>query len=293
VGDRRNEAMMLNNTGYLRRMQGRWDEAEDFHLRSLAIREEIGDRVGAGRNYGMLTAVFMAKGQLDQAREAAEKALAIARETKDRLYEGTSLAQLGDVQLALGDQSAARQSYTEGRSVFEAIEDTMRVLQSDLKLAELDLDEGRTDVAEATALTVLDQSRALNLIQPEIEAMELIGDIYYARQDLPGASAEYAAALERVRESSWAGKEHSLLIKQAGVLLDLGEPERAAPLIGAISGQEQDLASLRVQARFAFVNGSADRAVEFMQAAQEVAGGNWNEESESELEHYLEVAKTQ
>lgn len=35
IGDRRNEAMMLNNTGYLRRRQGRMDEAEDYHLRSL------------------------------------------------------------------------------------------------------------------------------------------------------------------------------------------------------------------------------------------------------------------
>ena len=31
TGDRRSEAMMLNNYGYLRRIQGRTDEAEPLH----------------------------------------------------------------------------------------------------------------------------------------------------------------------------------------------------------------------------------------------------------------------
>jgi tetratricopeptide (TPR) repeat protein len=54
TGNRRREAMMLNNFGYLRRLQGRIDEAEPLHLESLAIRKEIGDRVGQGRILGML-----------------------------------------------------------------------------------------------------------------------------------------------------------------------------------------------------------------------------------------------
>lgn len=251
VGDLRNEAMMLNNTGYLRRLQGRLEEAEDFHLRSLAIREEIGDRVGVGRNYMMLVAVLTARGEFQQALEAAGRALEIARETNDRLFEGASLANLGDVQKALGDAVAARQSYIEGREIFENIQDRMRVLQSNLKLAELDLDEGLYDETEATAYQVLNDARSLDLFQPEVQALELIGDVYRARLDLRAANAEYAAALERVRESSWAGKEHGLMIKQANVLLDLGELELVAPLIGALSMQEQDEAALAVQARYA------------------------------------------
>ena len=37
---------MLNNFGYLRRIQGRIGEAEPLHLESLAIRREIDDTVG-------------------------------------------------------------------------------------------------------------------------------------------------------------------------------------------------------------------------------------------------------
>jgi len=57
LGDRRNEAMMLNNAGYLRRQQGRLDEAEPMHLQSLEIRREIGDLVGQGRTLGILSIV--------------------------------------------------------------------------------------------------------------------------------------------------------------------------------------------------------------------------------------------
>ena len=286
VGDRRNEAMMLNNTGYLRRLQGRLDEAEDFHLRSLAIREEIGDRVGIGRIYGMLTVVFTEKGKLQQALETAEKAVEIARETRDRLFEGTSLAQLGDVQKALGEPAAARQSYLLAREVFLDIQDGMRVMQCDLRLAGLELGEERFAEADATAREVLRLSREQNLIQPEVEAMVLLGDIADAREDLPAAIEAYSAGLDRVRESSWAGMENTLLIKMAAALLELGDTDSAAPLIGALSRQENSLASLRVQARFAFESGDAARAVAMMRTARDVAQENWSEEAAAELRRY-------
>jgi DNA-binding winged helix-turn-helix (wHTH) protein/tetratricopeptide (TPR) repeat protein len=109
VGDRRNEAMMLNNTGLVRRLQGRLDEAEQYHLQSLEIREAIGDRVGVGRIHGLLTVVYVERGQLAQAREAAMQAVQIARETRDRLFEGTSLAELGEAAAAARLMAQARE----------------------------------------------------------------------------------------------------------------------------------------------------------------------------------------
>jgi DNA-binding winged helix-turn-helix (wHTH) protein/tetratricopeptide (TPR) repeat protein/TolB-like protein len=188
VGDRRREAMMLNNNGYLKRQQGRLDEAEGYHLQSLEIREEIGDRVGVGRIYGMLAVVYLGQGRYPEAVESARSAVGIARETRDRLFEGTSLAQLGDAEKAMGELDSARVHYLEGRAVFEDIQDRMRVLQ---------------------------ESRVLDLIQPEVQAMELLGDAAAARGDSAAAADEYIAALERVRESSWTAMENTLMWKLA------------------------------------------------------------------------------
>jgi DNA-binding winged helix-turn-helix (wHTH) protein/tetratricopeptide (TPR) repeat protein len=286
AGDRRNEAMMLNNTGYLRRQQGRLEEAEQFHRQSLAIREAIGDRMGVGRIYGMLAVVLTERGDLLQAKQAAEQAVSIARETRDRLFEGTSLAQLADAEKALGDPDSARDHYMMGRDVFAAIGDQMRVLQSEVLLAQLELDQGNLGAVEETATIALQKSRSLDLIQPEVEAIELLGDLRLAQGDLAAASEEYAAALDRVRQSSWTGKENTLLVKQANVLMDLGQLDAAAPLVGALSGQERTLSSLMAQARFAFQDGDAALATQLMETARERAGDDWDEESEAILRSY-------
>jgi DNA-binding winged helix-turn-helix (wHTH) protein/tetratricopeptide (TPR) repeat protein len=290
IGDRRNEAMMLNNTGYLRRNQGLPDEAEDYIMQSLSIREEIGDRVGVGRNYGQLSGLYSDRGDFDLAQQAAEQALSIAQETSDRLFEATSQSQLGNIAKSRGDSDRAREHYLAGRDIFENINDRMRFLQSELKLATLELEQGSYSLATDSAIKVMQESRQLELIQPEVEAMELLGDIALAQNKLAIAGSEYEAALKRLRESSWSGKENVLLIKYASVLLDSGETEAASPLIGALSQQEDSLSSLEVQARFSFLGDDAEAAVKLMERARGIAGDLWTDQNQSNYLKYQQKA---
>lgn len=287
IGDRRNEAMMLNNTGYLRRRQGRLDEAEDYHLRSLAIREEIGDRVGVGRIYGMLSVVYSSRGEYEEAVRAARKARDIAHETADRLFEATSLAQMADAEKALGDLESARRHYGEGKSVFQEIQDRDRALQSDLKLAEIDLMEKRFVQVETTALLVLEESREHDFMTSEVRAMELLGDLEIARGDTEAAIAEYVATLARVRETTWTAKENTLVRKLANAYMDQADLQLAAPLVGALSGQEPNIQSLKTQARFAILRDDPALAVKLMTEAKDLAGENWSSASERILQNYI------
>ena len=286
IGDRRNEAMMLNNTGYLLREMGRPEEAESFHLRSLEIRQEIGDRVGVGRVYSQLSAVYSAQGQYREAAAAAESAFEIAAETRDRLFEGASLAQWAAAEKGLGDAAAARQRYLQSRAVFEDIQDHMRVLQVDIALARLDLEEGKLDQAERTGLAALREARGAALMQPEIEAMELLGEIALARGDTGAAINEFTAALARVRESSWSGKEIDIVIRLMNAYLDAGELDAAAPLAGALAGHEPTVAALKAQARFARARGENARAVSLLEEAKGLAGAQWDAENEALLAEY-------
>jgi len=287
IGDRRNEAMMLNNTGYLRRRQGRMDEAEDYHLRSLAIREEIGDRVGVGRIYGMLGAVYSSRGQYEEAVRAAREALVIARETADRLFEGTSLAQLADAEKALGNLESARSHYQEAKVVFVDIQDRGRTLQSDLNLADLDLSQGALAQAETTALLVLEESNEFDIMASRVRAMEMLGDIEVARGNIDAAVAEYAATLDQVRETTWSAKENTLVYKLANAHMDQADLQAAAPLVGALAGQEPNVQSLKAQARFAYLRSDIEQAIGLMSQAKELAGEHWAIESEEVLQEYL------
>ena len=286
IGDRRNEAMMLNNTGYLKRRQGKHDEGEEYHLRSLAIREEIGDRMGVGRIYGLLGGLYTERGQYDDAVKALTLSLEIARETHDRLFESTSLVQLADAEQALGQLEIARQHYLEGHTIFVEIEDASRTLLTELRLARLDLAEKAPDQAWTIALRVLEHSREQSLLEPELQALELLGDIEITRGNTANAITEFSSALTRVREATLISMENKLVSKLANAYMDQSDLEATAPLIGALTGQEPNIQSLMTQARFAFLRGNAKTAIELMSDARERSGKYWSAESEELLKKY-------
>ena len=286
VGDRRNEAMMLNNTGYLRRRQGRMEEAEGYHLRSLEIREEIGDRVGVGRIYSMLTGVYAGQGRYQDSKLAAESAIDIARETQDRLFEATSLAQLANAEKLLGDIDSARVHYMACRLIFVEIQDYMRTLETDLQLVRLDMQQDQLDQAASMASQILETAREYDIMSPEVQAMELLADIALLQGNTDSAIESLIEALSRVRDTTWTSKEITLERKLANAYMDIMDLESAAPLIGALGGQEARVQSLKTQARFSHLSGDADQAVEIMLRAQQLAGDKWSDTSEASLQEY-------
>ena len=286
IGDRRGEAMMLNNTGYLRRLQGRIEEAEAYHLRSLEIRQEIGDRVGVGRIYSMLSGVYSAQGHFQDAKASAVAALEIARETRDRLFEATSLAQLATAEMEMGHLDAARTSYINSREVFVDIQDALRILQTDILLARVDIASNQLDRAQATALEVIKTSREEKIMQAEVEALELLADIELARGNTPAAIEGYQVALERVEETSWASEENTLLAKLAEAYMDIDDLEAAAPLMGALSGDQENIPSLKAQARFAWLRGNSANSIELMSRARTLSTAGWTADDEALLQKY-------
>lgn len=286
AGDRRNEAMMLNNRGYLRRQQGQLDEAQGFHEQSLAIRQAIGDRVGVGRIYGMLAGVHSARGDHAAARDAADSARAIAEETNDRLYHAIALASLGDAQRNLGDMADARSSYEQSGDVFRSIDDRMRALMVDLRLARLALDENDPATTERVALRVRDEAAESNLDQAELDAMELLGDAYLAAGKVDDASLAYEQTLERVRQTDWVARESRLLMKLAALYMDQDDFESAAPLVGALAAQEPSLASLRIQARYAAETGDAATAVALLERGRQLGNQAWSSDDDATLAAY-------
>jgi len=80
-------------------LEGRIDEAEPMHLESLAIRREIGDRVGQSRILGMMSVLYENEGRFADAKAAASEAYEIASEANDRLirYAGRDRSRYSSV----------------------------------------------------------------------------------------------------------------------------------------------------------------------------------------------------
>ena len=273
IGDKRNEAMMLNNYGFLRRLQGRFVEAEDLHLQSLAIRRDIGDRVGQGRILGMLSGLYEREDRFEAAKAASSEAVEIAREANDALFIATGLAQLAAAERGLGNLSAAREAYRESRDVFITIEDRSRAAQVELRLALLDKEENRLDDAESRVQAVLVEALAEDFPEPAIEAMQYAGDIAVLKADIPQAVQRYEEALEHVEATGFTSEKTAIAVKLANLHLDQGNISSVEPLLGYLIEQEPSAEILELQAKYAQATGDDERSAALMEEAQALAKG--------------------
>jgi DNA-binding winged helix-turn-helix (wHTH) protein/tetratricopeptide (TPR) repeat protein len=285
VGDRRNEAMMINNLGFLRRLQGRLDEAEALHLESARMREELGDPVGVGRVHNLLAIIYNERGKFTDAISSATIALQSAEEARDSLYIATAHAQLGDANLGLGRIDAARDHYVEAGRIFVELGDRQRIMEVDLKLAEVDVARGRLGPARATVDRVAAEAREGDLAPVEIQALLQAGDIA-ARKDATEAIRLYESARQRAREIGHSGDEIRASIALVGGYLDVADMNAAAPLMEFLGDQPESAALLKLRARYARARGDSRAAAEAMARARELSGSRWTESDERLLLEY-------
>lgn len=286
TGDRRNEAMMLNNFGYLRRIQGRVDEAEPMHLESLAIRREIGDRVGQGRILGMLSTLYLNADRYEDAEAAANEAFEIASEANDKLFMATSLAQLASVQFQKDELDSARDTYARSGAIFAEIEDYSRAAQVAVRHAHIDVKDGDLATASQRLDDVLALSLREALHEPSIEAKELRADIAKIQEDVPAAIDYYQQTLQQIEETGFVSRKARVTIKLANLLLDHNDLAAAEPLLGYLIGAGDSANALRVRARYSFLKGDTTRAIELLESIQASLPGDWSEEDTETLSEY-------
>ena len=109
IGNRRGEAIAMNNLGLVFKFLGKYVKAKECYIKSLAITVEIGDRAGEATCYEHLGIVFISLCDYVQAKEYLEKALAIAIEIGDREGEARCFGNLGSVLRSLCDYAKAKE----------------------------------------------------------------------------------------------------------------------------------------------------------------------------------------
>ncbi len=290
TNDRRNEAMMLNNFGYLRRIQGRIGEAEPLHLESLAIRREIGDRVGQGRILGMLSILYVNEQRYDDAKAAASEAFEIASGANDQLFMGTAKAQLAQAEFSAGDLDAARAAYAESKAIFEGIDDLSRGAQVNVRLARIDIRAEDLESAKSRVDDIVQLARREALYEPLIEAMELDGDISVLHEKSDEAIDQYRQTLEEIDETGFVVTKDRVTRKLVKLLLDANDLSAAEPLIGGQIEKGETPTDMRLRARFTYLQGDAKRAAEILDAMQSRYADYWTTQDDEQLAAYREAA---
>ena len=120
LGDKRGEALVLNNLGmaFARR---RMDEAAAYFEQALAIRRQIADLPGEAQTASNLADTYRRLRRYDEALALLKRALEIQRQAANPYSEAVVLNNLGETYLSLGRVTEAVDSLDHAREMFRDI----------------------------------------------------------------------------------------------------------------------------------------------------------------------------
>ena len=209
TGDRRAEALVLNNLGTAFTRQG-MDEAGECFEQALTIRREIGDLLGEAQSATNMADNYVQLKRFDDALDLLNRVLEIRRQAATPYGEGVTLNNLGETFLALGRFDEAVNRLTQARRIFHDIGEIRGEGYALANLGAAYLELGRT----ADAVDVLE--RALDLRQASGERF----DEAHTLRDLGQAYLR----------SGDPGRAASCLRQAAATFTDLGNLSQAAAI---------------------------------------------------------------
>ena len=115
------QATLENGVGWLYAHLGQYDNALSHCQRALSLHRESGHRGGAADTLDSLGYIYLHLGDLAQAEAHYLQAIDAYREIGAPFGEGNSLAGLGDVLLRGGDPDAARALYLQAAAILDAL----------------------------------------------------------------------------------------------------------------------------------------------------------------------------
>ena len=209
-----------SNLGDVFLARGNLADAEHALYDTLPGYKEMGDKDGIALTLNDLGEIARRRGELDKALTTLEQAKSVAQEADDKSAVAYVLFGTGDVLTDRGDLVAARKSYEEALAIRKQTGEKQTAAETELALARLAIEEGRSSDAETVIRTCKEQFHQDQQADDELAASIVLIDALLAESKLPEAESE-------------AGKAKSLADKSANTLLRLQ--------FEMMSGRVQDL----------------------------------------------------
>ena len=170
LGLRAIECNFLNALSILADLGGDLAGALPYIRQTLAIDQELGNRLGEIISRANLAETMMRLGAFDHARAEAQATLSLARTLGDRVFEGVALVYLSEIALLLGEDAPALAHAAAALEIAvetQGREEEMLVL---LRLGAAELALGRPQAASASFTRALDLAVAVGHAQQDARA---------------------------------------------------------------------------------------------------------------------------
>jgi non-specific serine/threonine protein kinase len=227
LGDRLGVASSLGYLANLAAEQGDFPRAQALHEESLAIRRELGDRFGIALSLGNLGLAALEQGDYATARSRGEESLALRRELGDRWGVAIALSNLGCVALDMGDHAAARSLLEESLGIRRGLEDRFGIADSLCLLGSAACARGDWPAARAAADQSLAIFEQLDERSGIANALGVLGRVALATGEARTAHRHFARSLALSRDLGHQRSTAIALEDLAAVAVVLGDPAGA------------------------------------------------------------------
>jgi tetratricopeptide (TPR) repeat protein len=252
LGDRANEAEATGNLGLTLKRLGKLDEAAVRFAQALALYHQQQNRSGEAAQLFSLAGISFNQLNLEKAESylAQSSSLATAIDDQTRICDALSLE--GDVAEARGDLAAVRAKRQERLTRGRGLGDKNVVADSQLALAELELDKGRPSPALAYAQDALEHFQAEHMADAEAEARAAMARALLAQHSLGEARSAIALADRLAARSREPEVRIAVALAKASVA-EKGKPEEARRILADALAQAQavGLGPLALEVRLA------------------------------------------
>ncbi|HEY0639595.1 MAG TPA: tetratricopeptide repeat protein, partial [Pseudonocardiaceae bacterium] len=240
AGDQVAESRALTDAGVAHLQMRRFEVAQGYFERALAIREATGDQWGEAVTLSSLGALHAEIGQVETGRRLLERSLALRRAVGDRAGEPIGLANLGELTRRTGDLAGAEAYFEQALAAAEATGDvkTQAAILNNLSEVQRqrgDLATGRVTLERSLVLRVEARDRA-----GEAHTRANLGGLYRRLGEFELARDHLERAISLATEVDQQRAIDTAFDELGMVLARLGEVDKG------VSYLEESLARVRL-----------------------------------------------
>ena len=174
IGNKYGIANSINNIGRIYQIQGDMSKTLECYNRSLKIQNEIGDKQGASISLNNLGSIYNYQGDIAKALDFYNRSLIIQEQIADKQGVGISLRNIGQVYADQGDFPKALEDYRKSLKILEEVGDKNGIAYLYISLGNLYKDKAVSFISASTKEEYL--LKALDFFNKSLKIRQEIGD---------------------------------------------------------------------------------------------------------------------
>jgi predicted ATPase/transcriptional regulator with XRE-family HTH domain len=222
---------------------GNFDEALTSCVEAIALQRRVGDDAGLAASLTSLGVALQFLGEYDRAEEAHAEGLAIRRQIGDEAGVATSLSNLSSIAYSKNEIARAAELGNESVDIYRRLGHESGLAHALMKLGLVAASEGEYPRAEELFNECLRMQRAIGNTGSIMYSLVNLGAVAHKRGNDELALERYREALELFDSVPNKSAVTKTLEDIAATIATLGDPSRAARLLGAADALRRTLRS--------------------------------------------------